>query len=139
MSLENENSVSSSAVSLAQLRQPRSLRIRLVLWYGSLLAIALVFFGVLVEELTTSALDQSVASSVQAEARVADLALSHELLATSPYWPSQLSLRSLNIYQEAGLAVQVIDAQGTLRYDSDRNSVSHIPYSAATAQAVLAG
>ena len=75
--------------SPAYQRQPRSLRLRLVLWYGSLSGIALLFFVVLVWELTTNALNQSVDSSVQAEARVADLALSRELLPTAPYWPAR--------------------------------------------------
>src|SRR6266487_131814 len=120
-------------------RQPRSLRLRLVLWYGSLLGVALLFFVVLVWELTTNALNQSVDSSVQAEARVADLALSRELLPTAPYWPAQLSLHSLSSYQEPGILVQLIDAQGMVRYDSDGNNATNIPFSAATARAVLAG
>ncbi len=141
MSLKNERLTArlSSLPSVSHQRQPRSLRLRLVLWYGSLLTIALVFFGVLVWELTTNALNQSVDSSVQAEARVADLALSREILPTSPYWPAQLSLHSLNTYQESGIAVEVIDVQGSIRYDSDRNSTTHIPFDTDTAHAILAG
>src|SRR6266536_2245073 len=141
MSLKNERLTArlSSLPSVSHQRQPRSLRLRLVLWYGSLLTIALVFFGVLVWELTTNALNQSVDSSVQAEARVADLALSRELLPTAPYWPAQLSLHSLSSYQEPGILVQLIDAQGMVRYDSDGNNATNIPFSAATARAVLAG
>lgn len=144
MSVKNEeisphSSSPSSQPAVAQQLQSRSLRLRLVLWYGALLTVALIFFVVLVWGLTTDALNQSVESSVRAEARVADLALSHEILSTSPYWPAQLSLRVLNTYQESEVVVEILDAQGALRYDSDKNSVTTIPFSADTIRATLAG
>ncbi len=138
MSLKSEG-LTAQPSSHAHQQQPRSLRLRLVLWYGSLLGVALLFFVVLVWELTTNALNQSVDSSVQAEARVADLALSRELLLTSPYWPAQLSLRSLSTYQEPGIAIELLDAQGRVRYDSDGNRAVDIPFSTDIARTTLAG
>ncbi len=50
---------------------PRSLRLRLLLWYGSLLVVALGFFGLLFLLLTTDTVNTSVNSAVRTEARVA--------------------------------------------------------------------
>ncbi len=130
---------SSSSAPASKPLQPRSLRLRLVLWYGTLLAVALVVFAVLVWELTTNALNQGVDNAVRAEAGAAAVTLSHELTTTSPYWPAQLSLPAINTYQETGTVVVVIDAQGTRRYDSDQNPATSIPLSTATARATLAG
>src|SRR5260370_29534074 len=53
--------------------RPRSLRLRLLLWYGSLIAVALGFFAMLFLILTTDAIEQSVNSAVRTEARIAML------------------------------------------------------------------
>jgi two-component system OmpR family sensor kinase len=119
--------------------QPRSLRLRLVIWYGTLLMVALVLFAVLVWKLTTDALDQGVESSVRAEASAAEVTLRHELTSTSPYWPAQLVLPTINAYQKTGTVVEVIDAQGNRRYDSDQNLATTIPFSTTTARTTRAG
>jgi two-component system, OmpR family, sensor kinase len=48
-------------------------------------------------------------------------------------------LQAINTYQESGTVVEVIDAQGKMRYDSDRNPATAIPFSPAVARATLAG
>src|SRR5438477_3760387 len=65
---------------------PRSLRLRLILWYGSLIAVALGFFALLFLLLTTDAIDTSVNSAVHTEARVAMHDVLDDLAASPPYW-----------------------------------------------------
>lgn len=116
---------------------PRSLRLRLLLWYGSLMAVALGFFALLFLFLTTDAIDQSVNSALRTEARVAMLDVLYDLYATPPYWPAQLSLRVVDTYRDPGVVVEVLDAQGQVRYLS--SSGASIPLSSETAHAVLSG
>lgn len=139
MSSKNNTVFSSSSTFTTKPLQPRSLRLRLVLWYGTLLALALVFFAVLVWQLTTDALDQSIESSVRAEANAAGVTLSQELTSTPPYWPAQLLLPAINTYQKTGTVVEVIDAQGNRRYDSDQNPSTAIPFDTTTAHTTIAG
>lgn len=141
MSSKNEPllSFSSSTNTASKLLQPRSLRVRLVFWYGTLLALALVFFATLVWQLTTDALNQSVDNSVRVEAGAVEVTLNRELTSTPPHWPAQLLLPAINTYQETGTVVEVIDAQGIMRYDSDRNATTNIPFNPATVRATLAG
>ncbi len=141
MSAKNElltSPVTPSALAPTQL-QSRSLRLRLLLWYGTLLAVALIFFAVLVWEMTTDALNQGIDNSVRAEAGAAAVTLSHELVSTPPYWPPTLSLQAINTYQESGTVVEVLDAQGKMRYDSDQNPATTIPFSPSVARATRAG
>jgi two-component system, OmpR family, sensor kinase len=116
-----------------------SLRLRLVLWYGILVIIALGFFASLMLFLTTEAMNQSVDSAVQAEARVATLDLNRELYTTAPYWPAQLTLPTVDTYQEPGVVVEVIDNRGTIHYPSAINASNSLPISAAASQADRAG
>ena len=119
-------------------KQPRSLRLRLMLWYGSLLAIALGFFAMLILFSATEAIDQSVNSAVSAEARVALLDIHRELLLSSPYWPMQLTLNVVDTYRDPGVAVEILDAQGQVRYHSASSTTTNIPISSNTMQVVLA-
>ena len=116
---------------------PRSLRLRLILWYGSLIAVALGFFALLFLLLTTDAIDQSVNSALRTEARVAMLDVLYDVYATPPYWPGQLSLRVVDTYRDPGVVVEALDAQGKVRYLS--SSSAPLPLSNETARAVLAG
>src|SRR5438552_1860112 len=50
---------------------PRSLRLRLILWYGSLIAVALGVFALLFLLLTTDAINQSVTRAARTERRAA--------------------------------------------------------------------
>jgi two-component system OmpR family sensor kinase len=96
--------------------RPRSLRLRLILWYGSLIAIALSFFALLFLLLTTNAIDTSVNGALRTEARVAMLDVVHELSSTAPYWPDQLSLRVVDTYRDPGVVVEALDTQGHVCY-----------------------
>jgi two-component system OmpR family sensor kinase len=126
-----------SKASEAKRSLPRSLRLRLVLWYGSLIAFALGFFALLFLFLTTDAIDQSVNSALRSEARVAMLDVLDDLSVAPPYWPRQLSMRVVDTYREPGVVVEVLDAQGPVRYLS--TSGTRIPLSNDTTRTVLAG
>src|SRR6266702_3568252 len=117
---------------------PRSLRLRLLLWYGSLLAVALGFFALLFLLLTTGAIDTSVNSAVRTEARVAMLDVLDDLSDAPPYWrSSQLTLRVVDTYRAPGVVVEVLDTQSQVRYLSTNGT--RIPLSNETASASLAG
>jgi len=91
---------------------PRSLRLRLLLWYGSLLAVALGFFALLFLLLTTGAINTSVNSAVRTEARVAMLDVLDDLSAAPPYWRSgQLTMRVVDTYRDPGVVVEVLDTR----------------------------
>ncbi len=116
---------------------PRSLRLRLILWYGSLIAVALSVFALLILLLTTDAIDVSVNSSLQTEARVAMLDVLDDLSAAPPYWSGQLTMRVVDAYRDPGVVVEILDAQGKVRYLS--TSGSRIPLSTDSSRTVLAG
>jgi two-component system OmpR family sensor kinase len=117
---------------------PRSLRLRLMCWYGALLAIALGCFAGLFLVLTTSAINQGVKSAVQAQARVASLALHRKLSLTSPYWPPQLALPAIDTFRGPGVVVEIVDAQGQVRYLSAKEATVSIPVSGARLRSVFA-
>src|SRR5437660_5042558 len=117
--------------------RPRSLRLRLLLWYGSLIAVALGFFAMLFLILTTDAIEQSVNSAVHAEARIAMLDALDDLFSAPPYWRDPLSMHVVDTYRDPGVVVEVLDAQGQVRYLS--TSGTRIPLSNDTTRTVLAG
>lgn len=116
-----------------------ALRMRLLLWYGALLAVALGLFAVLVLVLTMHAISQNVDGDIQSEARIASLDLRSSLSATSPYWPPELSLNVIDTYGDPGVAVEVLDTQEHIRYSSASNKDAEVPLSANTIRAALAG
>ncbi len=115
----------------------RSLRLRLILWYGSLIAVALGFFGLLFLVLTTDAIDQSVNSAQRTEARVAMLDVLDDLSAIPPYWPGRLTMHVVDTYRDPGAVVEVLDTQGQVHYLSTNGS--RIPLTDETTRTVLAG
>ncbi len=117
--------------------RPRSLRLRLLLWYGSLIAVALGFFALLFLILTTGAIEQSVNSAVRAEARIAMLDVLDDLSSAPPYWRDSLSMHVVDTYRDPGAVVEVLDAQGQVRYLS--TSGARIPLSSDTTRMVLTG
>src|SRR5947209_16227757 len=116
---------------------PRSLRLRLILWYGSLIAVALGFFALLFLLLTTEAINQSVNDAVRTEARVAMLDALDDLTASPPYWKGPLTMRVVDTYRDPGVAVEVMDAQGQVHYLS--TSGTRIPLDKNIARTLLAG
>src|SRR5207237_3547801 len=115
---------------------PRSLRLRLILWYGSLIAVALGFFALLFLLMTTDAIDSSVNSAVRTEARVAMVDVLDDLAASPPYWPGQLTMRVVDAYRDPGVVVEVLDARGQVRYLSTNGS--RLPQSLETTRSILA-
>jgi two-component system OmpR family sensor kinase len=120
-------------------RKPRSLRLRLMLWYGTLLAISFGFFATFFLILTTNAIAQSVDSAVRAEASIATLDIQRNLLPTSPYWPGQLSLLTIDTDRDYWLAIVNLDKQGHLSYPDVNSPAFRIPVSVETTRAVLSG
>src|SRR6266567_4861017 len=116
-----------------------SLRLRLLLWYGMLLTIALVFFAALVLMLTMDVIDKIAESTVQTESRFAVVAIRQELHSRPPYWPSQLSLKAIDTYHTPGLIIQVMDLQGNILYHSQGGSSIRIPLNENVAHATRIG
>lgn len=127
-------------VSTSERRGPRSLRLRLVLWYGTLLAVALALFAALVLVLTVNAIDTSVDGDVRAETRIASLELSHKLSSLPPYWPPGLTLDIIDTYNYPGIVAEVVDAGGYIHYRSaSSSSDASIPIISTATRAALAG
>src|SRR5258707_8320740 len=124
-------------VTVFERGRPRSLRLRLLLWYGSLIAVAVGFFAMLFLILTTNAIEQSINSTVHAEARIAMLDTLDNLFPAPPYWQDPLSMHVVDTYRDPGVVVEVLDAQGQVRYLS--TSGTRIPLSNDTTRTVLAG
>ncbi len=120
-------------------RTPHSLRLRLALWYGALLTVALVVLSVLILLLTLDANRQSVDNALRGEARLATVNLRRELSPTPPYWPEQLTLNIVDIYRDPGVIVEVRDAEGQVRYLSSGGTASKIPTDPEAIQTALAG
>ena len=123
--------------SLFDRAKPRSLRLRLLLWYGTLLTVTLGLFVVLILVLTMDAINQSIDGDVQAEARVAMLNINAEMSSLSPYWPSTLSLTAIDTYRDPGVVIEILDMQGNLRYRSATGNATPVLLSATTIKAVL--
>ncbi len=118
---------------------PRSLRLRLILWYSTLLTVALGAFALLTLFLTTNAITQSIDNAVNAEARVASLDANRELSSTPPYWPKQLVLPVINTYSDPGVVIEIVDLQGQVRYPTTTSTTGRIPSNADITQAARAG
>jgi signal transduction histidine kinase len=99
-----------------------SLRLRLMLWYGSLLVLGLTCFALLVLFLASNAIRENDKSSITSVTRTVTLDLNRTLSALPPYWPTQLALDSLDTYNTPGIIVEVFNSQGTLLYTSDLQS-----------------
>lgn len=119
--------------------RPRSFRLRLALWYGALLAAALLVFGALVTVLTTNAILGSVDNALGAEVRIAALDLDRELSPAPPYWPGTLNLNVVDAYRDPGVTVAIFDEQGHVRYRSARGATLLIDTNSSAFAAALAG
>src|SRR5579872_1934382 len=119
--------------------RPRSLRLRLALWYGALLAAALLLFGALVTVLTSNAILQSVDTALNAEARIVALDLNRALAPAPPYWPATLNLNVVDAYHDPGVTVAIYDANGQVRYRSATGDVLPVGAGSPAFAAALAG
>jgi two-component system OmpR family sensor kinase len=99
-----------------------SLRLRLMLWYGSLLILGLACFALLVLFLAANAINANTKSAISGVTRAATLDLSRSLSSLPPYWPTHLALETLDTYSAPGVIVEVFDQHGALLYTSDPTS-----------------
>jgi two-component system OmpR family sensor kinase len=114
-----------------------SLRLRLVLWYGALLALALLCFAALILVLTMSFINQSVESEVRVQARIASLAVYRKLSPLPPYWPTHLMLSTIDTFRGPGVVVEIVDTHRKIRYLSANDPSINIPLNAKTMQTIL--
>jgi two-component system OmpR family sensor kinase len=119
--------------------RPVSLRLRLSIWYGTLLAAAFVVFATLVVLLATDQIAQSVDNAVRAESRTALVDTRQALLPDPPYWPAHLALPAVDTVGDPGVAVEVLDAQGGVRYRSASSASMSLRASPEQLRAALAG
>jgi len=99
-------------------KQPRSLRWQLMFWYGGLLAVSLTLFASLVLFLSTQTLYGNVDHTMDAVVRVTQKNIEQELVPQAPYWPTTLSLKTIDIYKDPGVNIAVLDQQEHYRYVS---------------------
>lgn len=118
---------------------PRSIRLRLLLWYGTLLTLALGFFAALILVLTTDAINQGVESAINAEARIVTSDLRREFSPTPPYWPTRLSLPTISSYSEPGVVIEILNTQGQVLYATNSGTTPAIPLSPDIFRSLLAG
>lgn len=108
----------------AMARMPRqwwthSLRVRLALWYGALLALVVSLFGVGVYLLMSSAIQEGSQAEIRAESRVALAEIRRHLTSTPPYWPDHLTLEAVDANRQPGVSVVVLDHAGHALYSSE--------------------
>lgn len=131
--------LTTSKTTQPERRMPRSLRLRLLLGYGTLLTIALGFFATLVLILTTDALNQGVETAIRAEARIVTSDLQRELSPASPYWPPHLSLPAVSDYSEPGIVVEILNEQTQVLYSTNSGTSATIPMNTTMLRAMLSG
>jgi signal transduction histidine kinase len=137
MSSKN-NSPSLPSRSLIKERPARSLRLQLMLWYGSLFVVSLFLFALLVQALLSNALYASTDSTINAEVRVALVSINNELQTGTSALPSKLMLPALDDSDDIiGLVIEVQDFQGHTVYTNGTSRVPSVPQS--TLQQVQAG
>ncbi len=100
-------------------RQPGSLRLQLMIWYGGLVAVLLSLFAFLVLYLSTQTLYTNANQAMNTVAGVVLNNVEHELTLQEPYWPPTLSLKAIDTYNDPGISVAVIDLKGDARYTSE--------------------
>jgi len=110
-------------------KQPGSLRLQLMIWYGGLVAVLLTLFAFLVLYLSTQTLYANANQAMNTVAAVLVNNVRHELAPQEPYWPPALSLKAIDTYNEPGISVAVLDLNGKPRYTSD-SALTPIPRNA---------
>ncbi len=100
-------------------RPAHSLRLRLILLYGGLLALGLICFGLLVLTLVKDAINANMQNTIGAQTAIATNDLNRVLRPQPPYWPSQLAMGTLDTYQTPGLTIEVFSREGHTLYASD--------------------
>ncbi len=96
-----------------------SLRLRLMLWYGGLMALGLSCFGLLVLVIVSGTVNENARTEIQGDTQIAQSTLHRILGAQPPYWPVLSALDELNIYHTSDTIVNVFNPSGKLIYSSD--------------------
>ena len=99
-----------------------SLRLRLMLWYGSLLILGLACFALLVLFLAVNIINANTKGVINGVTRAATADLNRSLSSLPPYWPTHLALETLDTYSAPGVIVEVFDQHGMQLYTSDPTS-----------------
>src|SRR5258708_25396934 len=99
-----------------------SLRLRLMLWYSSLMLFGLGCFGLMVLLLVGNAINANNQNAVKTETQATQARLQHTLGQQPPYWPANLKLDILDIYRMPGITIEILNTQGTSLYSSDQQS-----------------
>jgi signal transduction histidine kinase len=110
-----------------------------MLWYGGLVAVSLIVFGILVYFLAVEAIYQEAQNAVNAETRIALLDIEHTLTSDSNSWRSGLMLSSIEKNIDPTIGVEVIDTHGQVLYRSTRQFVDVLPEHADIVQAARTG
>lgn len=98
----------------------RSLRLRLMFWYGGLMLLGLVFSGLLVLILASNTVNVNAQSAINSEAQIVSSAIKQDLSSQQPYWPTPLLLNPLaSPYSTAGMTIEVFNTHGMILYTSD--------------------
>src|SRR5581483_6506331 len=114
--------------TLPEMKQPRSLRLRLMLWYGGLVVVLLGLFASLVLFFSTQTLYSNADQAINAVVRVSLSSIEHELSSDAPYWPATLTLKNIDIYKDPGVTIAVLNQQGKILYPRDSTSLSVLAY-----------
>ena len=123
MSLKNSvkrfsNSVR-AAPSIIARWSTHSLRLRVMLWYGGLLLLGLSCFALLVLFLASNAVNENEKNAITGVSSIASADLDRSLTPHPPYWPSHLTLNTLNtLNAPSDITVEVFDQNGNLLYAS---------------------
>jgi len=120
-------------------RHPHSLRLQLMLWYGGLVAVSLIVFGILVYFWASEAIYQEAEGAVRAETRIAMLNIEQTLIADSHAWGSGLTLRAIDKNTDSSISVEVIDVQGQVLYRSARQFIDILPENSDLIQGTRSG
>lgn len=109
--------------SLARHQWTHSLRARLAMWYGALMALVVILFGIGVYFLMSQAIAEGSRAEVQAESRVAQAEIRRHLTDSPPYWPSHLALDAVDANRQPGVSVIVFNQSGHTLYSSGDTGV----------------
>jgi two-component system OmpR family sensor kinase len=120
MSSKNNASLPDDSTPTTLLKQehPRSLRSHLMRWYGLLIVVALGLFAAMLLWLTTQEIYHNVDLAIERETQIASHDIRSRLQSRPPYWPPTLTLPTIAVYTDPGIAIEVLDLQGRLLYRS---------------------
>lgn len=102
---------------------PRSLRLRLMLWYGVLIAISLSIFAGLILYFTSQAVQANIDSTLQLQGLIIQREVEKQLSTTPPYWPKSFA-NFTGVYADQGLFIEIKDQNLAIVYPSTLGDVT---------------